>query len=100
MLTNNRATSFIFFFSSRRRHTRSLRDWSSDVCSSDLAASPERPWRNRLLQGRSGDAAMMARLEPWTAQFATVGRSEERRVGKEGRTVLSAYLLNENSWSI
>src|SRR5215471_4048993 len=26
-----------FFFSSRRRHTRSLRDWSSDVCSSDLA---------------------------------------------------------------
>src|SRR5215469_2199643 len=33
---------FIFFFSSRRRHTRSLRDWSSDVCSSDLAtAAPE-----------------------------------------------------------
>src|SRR6267378_5345853 len=28
-----------FFFSSRRRHTRSLRDWSSDVCSSDLVAS-------------------------------------------------------------
>src|SRR6266496_3351575 len=28
---------FYFFFSSRRRHTRSLRDWSSDVCSSDLA---------------------------------------------------------------
>src|SRR6266496_1785614 len=28
-----------FFFSSRRRHTRSLRDWSSDVCSSDLAAA-------------------------------------------------------------
>src|SRR5690349_9831461 len=27
-----------FFFSSRRRHTRSLRDWSSDVCSSDLKA--------------------------------------------------------------
>src|SRR6266496_5884882 len=26
-----------FFFSSRRRHTRSLRDWSSDVCSSDLS---------------------------------------------------------------
>src|SRR6267378_5873209 len=25
-----------FFFSSRRRHTRSLRDWSSDMCSSDL----------------------------------------------------------------
>src|SRR6266542_1814702 len=30
---------FFFFFSSRRRHTRCYRDWSSDVCSSDL---PER----------------------------------------------------------
>src|SRR5437868_5735981 len=29
--------TLIFFFSSRRRHTRSKRDWSSDVCSSDLA---------------------------------------------------------------
>src|SRR5690349_22960696 len=28
-----------FFFSSRRRHTMSLRDWSSDVCSSDLMLS-------------------------------------------------------------
>src|SRR5581483_12048318 len=27
---------FFFFFSSRRRHTRYWRDWSSDVCSSDL----------------------------------------------------------------
>src|SRR5699024_11938205 len=31
--------AFFFFFSSRRRHTRSKRDWSSDVCSSDLAKS-------------------------------------------------------------
>src|SRR5207248_5994520 len=29
---------FLFFFSSRRRHTRSYGDWSSDVCSSDLPA--------------------------------------------------------------
>src|SRR3989449_6246600 len=29
---------YFFFFSSRRRHTRCSRDWSSDVCSSDLAA--------------------------------------------------------------
>src|SRR5947207_5615341 len=36
---------FYFFFSSRRRHTRSLCDWSSDVCSSDL---------RRV--GRSGDS--------------------------------------------
>src|SRR2546428_9596312 len=33
---------FFFFFSSRRRHTRSDRDWSSDVCSSDLVAVVER----------------------------------------------------------
>src|SRR5438045_5829247 len=32
--------SFFFFFSSRRRHTRCLSDWSSDVCSSDLGRSP------------------------------------------------------------
>src|SRR5690349_22007382 len=32
----SRLIRLFFFFSSRRRHTRSLRDWSSDVCSSDL----------------------------------------------------------------
>src|SRR5699024_11999106 len=31
----------LFFFSSRRRHTRSKRDWSSDVCSSDLCTTPD-----------------------------------------------------------
>src|SRR2546422_5854862 len=31
--------TFCFFFSSRRRHTRCSRDWSSDVCSSDLEES-------------------------------------------------------------
>src|SRR5439155_18221033 len=31
--------SFFFFFSSRRRHTRWPRDWSSDVCSSDLSGA-------------------------------------------------------------
>src|SRR5215217_1909458 len=31
---------FFFFFSSRRRHTRYWRDWSSDVCSSDLDLPP------------------------------------------------------------
>src|SRR5690606_39600396 len=30
-----------FFFSSRRRHTRFSRDWSSDVCSSDLRGNPK-----------------------------------------------------------
>src|SRR3989440_6801402 len=32
---------FFFFFSSRRRHTRSDRDWSSDVCSSDLVVDAD-----------------------------------------------------------
>src|SRR2546422_143184 len=37
-------SSSVFFFSSRRRHTRCSRDWSSDVCSSDLASLlPLRP---------------------------------------------------------
>src|SRR2546429_5668045 len=31
-----KSSLFFFFFSSRRRHTRCSRDWSSDVCSSDL----------------------------------------------------------------
>src|SRR5690606_40339451 len=36
-------TTLLFFFSSRRRHTRFSRDWSSDVCSSDLSClSPPR----------------------------------------------------------
>src|SRR5262249_61904217 len=34
-----------FFFSSRRRHTRLVSDWSSDVCSSDLLRSRSRAWR-------------------------------------------------------
>src|SRR5437868_7317803 len=39
MLVVVRYLVIFFFFSSRRRHTRSKRDWSSDVCSSDLAPS-------------------------------------------------------------
>src|SRR5215217_1342120 len=35
---------FFFFFSSRRRHTRYWRDWSSDVCSSDLMGFPNVEW--------------------------------------------------------
>src|SRR5215475_14873174 len=33
----------VFFFSSRRRHTRFSRDWSSDVCSSDLRVATPTP---------------------------------------------------------
>src|SRR5204862_2794222 len=61
---------YAFFFSSRRRHTRSLRDWSSDVCSSDLQ------WQSRRASAR--DRA------PGGHQCGEVReRSEERRVGKE-----------------
>src|SRR2546430_8306972 len=40
----DRVAHIIFFFSSRRRHTRFDCDWSSDVCSSDLGVLPA-PWR-------------------------------------------------------
>src|SRR5690606_40306362 len=40
-----------FFFSSRRRHTRFSRDWSSDVCSSDLANAARSSKRGRLASG-------------------------------------------------
>src|SRR3989440_2795996 len=50
-----RLSMFVFFFSSRRRHTRSDRDWSSDVCSSDLGG--------RLASGRQ-PAARRSRLRP------------------------------------
>src|SRR5699024_4437196 len=44
----------IFFFSSRRRHTRSKRDWSSDVCSSDLQSpDPRRPVRELDLRRKA-----------------------------------------------
>src|SRR5215469_18186483 len=53
----------IFFFcvSSRRRHTRSLRDWSSDVCSSDLLAA----WRGHE---REAAEVIEATMEAATAR--------------------------------
>src|SRR5699024_2340726 len=41
------------FFSSRRRHTRSKRDWSSDVCSSDLNRNQEKSWSISSASGRA-----------------------------------------------
>src|SRR5437762_14144690 len=72
-----------FFFSSRRRHTRYIGDWSSDVCSSDLAVmiSAQAIPPPRLLTARPG---LMAATSSTIAPFRT--RSEERRVGKEGRS--------------
>src|SRR6266850_4961288 len=63
-----------FFFSSRRRHTRLQGDWSSDVCSSDLIATPALPHVSRA----AGPAGAR-----WPGAAI---RSEERRVGKECRS--------------
>src|SRR3712207_7226725 len=48
----------IVFFSSRRRHTRYWRDWSSDVCSSDLCA-PVHEVRQAALLERAGEVARL-----------------------------------------
>src|SRR5258707_10377490 len=45
-----------FFFSSRRRHTRYWRDWSSDVCSSDLDGAGQRALAALLHRGRGHPA--------------------------------------------
>src|SRR5690349_25082748 len=96
----------LFFFSSRRRHTRSLRDWSSDVCSSDLP----QPDGSSLLS-----ASVTAAMDPtgkgasellpeWLRKEADgASRSEERRVGKEYRTRWSTdqsiRKSGRNTWS-
>src|SRR5205814_6615239 len=95
------------FFSSRRRHTRCLSDWSSDVCSSDLAAGDADlkclAVRQRITRHVSAVAPapqadaraidVRLALQPREAVFQIAQlqlaeifvRSEERRVGKAGR---------------
>src|SRR6185295_6681959 len=51
-----------FFFSSRRRHTRYWRDWSSDVCSSDLLAAQDKLHVAALRRAAEETAAVEARL--------------------------------------
>src|SRR5207249_9737332 len=68
-----------FFFSSRRRHTRSKRDWSSDVCSSDLLILIGAFVFGFLVTVAL--ALMFPRLKVNESE-----RSEERRVGKECRS--------------
>src|SRR5690606_39796483 len=72
----------LFFFSSRRRHTRFSRDWSSDVCSSDLAFNQGEPHGYTPKGGTGAATRTLVRLAESLAQRA---RSEERRVGKECR---------------
>src|SRR5260221_5702752 len=88
-----------FFFSSRRRHTRSLCDWSSDVCSSDL----QQHWSEKpipdpdkdpltltlaVAEFQAGETSerLVQRAEAALAHGRACGGSEERRVGKEGRS--------------
>src|SRR2546421_4753389 len=93
-----------FFFSSRRRHTRSDRDWSSDVCSSDLqfaitiaiavvlsgivALTLTPALCAVLLRPPSEHATARSPLGRFFDRF---NRSEERRVGKECRSRWSPY---------
>src|SRR6266478_461052 len=51
---------FFFFFSSRRRHTRFDCDWSSDVCSSDLAGAHELSTGDTSVGPRTWDVALKA----------------------------------------
>src|SRR5260221_9016047 len=92
-----------FFFSSRRRHTRSLCDWSSDVCSSDLhhatrlgkvlvlvvEAEPDKnfPESRGVVMDLFDGEARDIKVGP----AADAQRSEERRVGKECRSRWSPY---------
>src|SRR5699024_11910278 len=93
----------VFFFSSRRRHTRSKRDWSSDVCSSDLwkrATTSKHRYRClwlawTLAPSYGNSTTMIGRSQhhmnqrikslSMTRRCKNALRSEERRVGKECR---------------
>src|SRR5690606_40530525 len=77
-----------FFFASRRRHTRFSRDWSSDVCSSDLA-----------VLGAPALAPSVAAAAPRRAESRTptpaVRRSEEHTSELQSRENLVCRLLLE-----
>src|SRR3989442_7999577 len=99
-------SEFFFFFSSRRRHTRCGRDWSSDVCSSDLQVSigqevsvkdkmkknPQVVTALELVGGRGTPHWLELNSENVTGKVLSLPkRSEERRVGKECRSRWSPY---------
>src|SRR5262245_65374740 len=87
----------LFFFSSRRRHTRCLSDWSSDVCSSDLRDAAKALLQTQGLQvvedvepGSDAEQADAAPPPDVVLIDVCLDRSEERRVGKECRSLGSA----------
>src|ERR1039458_10477764 len=72
----------VFVFSSRRRHTRCLSDWSSDVCSSDLKEGIAEVWRmvldhRELLEG-NGFLAQLRNLQAlqWMNELTMLGLEE------------------------
>src|SRR3546814_1846328 len=79
-----------FFFKQKTAYEMRISDWSSDVCSSDLASNEccrqaARP-RDRGRGGPAGAAALQSRegkLRRRRGDGWRAGRSEERRVGKE-----------------
>src|SRR5437763_15707383 len=77
-----------FFFSSRRRHTRYIGDWSSDVCSSDLTSTAlVMVMTVGLAFFYGGLVRPKNALNTMMMSIVALGlRSEERRVGKEGRS--------------
>src|SRR5438093_7679469 len=79
----------VFFFSSRRRHTRLVSDWSSDVCSSDL---PIKDLAKVKLVEMGPAIVLKPALDALENSDDAIGaRSEERRVGKECRSRWSPY---------
>src|SRR3712207_9527136 len=84
----------MFFFSSRRRHTRYWRDWSSDVCSADLFHQIEGLVIDRAIHMGHLKWALETFLKAFFERDDIVlrmRRSEERRVGKECRSRWSPY---------
>src|SRR5439155_14365358 len=98
----------LVFFSSRRRHTAWPRDWSSDVCSSDLNASvpsagPSAEGTLAFVEGApteklpGGKRFLEAYAKAAFREPSEAYRSEERRVGKEGSTQEAANQRETNS---
>src|SRR5947209_10099367 len=72
-----------FFFSSRRRHTRYWRDWSSDVCSSDLAGhgTDAEGGGGARRRGHRGRAARPGEPRVGLAHDGEIGRASCREIG-------------------
>src|SRR5439155_1794449 len=87
---------YFFFFSSRRRHTRWPRDWSSDVCSSDLAGELPTHRTCSALSTPCAGSSPAVRSSTAGPTSPAPSRSEERRVGKECRSRWSPYYEKKN----